>query len=85
MPQKDNFIDKTKDFLRKEVCPLTNTEECEKVIDNYDDHADPLKLVDDIFNTMTQCDLEKCKINEKALKERLENFIKKKHGENSLD
>lgn len=80
----DLFINKTKKFLRSEICPLTDSEKCEKAVRDFGEHADPLRLVDDVFNAMMKCDLEKCEINEGTIKEKLEKFIKEIHGENAL-
>ncbi len=76
MAENDNFISKTMEFLRKEVCPLTNTEKCEKVIKDYSIHSNPLRLVDDVFTAIMECGEKHCLSNKDVVKEKLETYLK---------
>ena len=75
MSQNSGFIKKTIDFIKAEVCPLTDSKECIEVVKSYELHENPLKLVDDVFNILTKCDKDLCVHNKEGVKKRLEKYI----------
>lgn len=77
MAEKEDFVNKTIDFLRTEVCPLTEPNKCKDVIEDYKKHENPLKLVDDVFNVLMKCDEKYCIANKDIVKKKLESYIEK--------
>lgn len=66
--------EKLAEFYKKEICPLTDSKECEKAVENYKDNKDETNLMDDIFEALKLCESEKCILNEKLINEKLKKW-----------
>lgn len=76
MSENDHFGRMVAEFIKREICPLTD-EKCHEVVNRYDEHESSLKLVDELFDYLIKCDSDKCKMGEPRIKKELITFIKR--------
>jgi len=80
MSEENNNTVEMINFLKAEICPLTDSK-CEESIDSFNKHKSNVRLITDVFNGLVKCKSDKCKINEPIIKKKLKEFIEKKHGD----
>lgn len=75
MNDMNEFIEKTIGFISTQICPLTNLNKCIEAVERYKSHENELRLVDDVFEVLMDCDEHHCISNKIEVKEKIEKYL----------